>query len=291
MRRVIYADTLVLLNTLVTFLILLSVRALSSVRTSVKRLIAAAFIGGAASLSALLPDSNLLISFMLLILSGSVVVFTAFFVNNVVKLLRCFFLFILMTFTYGGFMFFLSYQFPTMFVYRNGFGYFNLPFWSVLLITAAAYVSFQIIHKKCSIQRKTYRYAIELTDNGKTVCGTALLDSGHNVTDCYTGRPVVIAKESIIRQLLSPQAVLELKQYGSLKDTTVAHTLSARCIPVRTVGGTVLLPAFTCGVVTIRNEEAYYRIERVTLACSDQLPEQFDCDAIISEQLLGNGGI
>ena len=291
MRRVIYADTLILLNTLVTFLILLSVRAVASVRTSDRRLIAAAFAGGIASLSALIPAFSHVLSALISLLTSAVVVLIGFYVHQAKLLLRCYLLFVLMTFTYGGVLFFLSQRFPSIFIYRNGFGYFNVPFWSVLLFTSFVYVFFYLLRKRFSQNRETYRYAIEVSFRGKSALGTALLDSGHSVTDCYTGRPVVIAKESLCRRLLSDEAFQALKDFGKLNAQAIAPAFAARCIPVETVAGLTLLPAFTCDETTIRHEDAYYRFEQITLACSDRLPEQFDCDAILSGKMLENGGL
>ena len=205
MRRVVYADSLILLNTVVTFLLLLSVRAASSVNTTNGRLIAASFIGGAASLLALLPAAPFYLTFLIKPAIAMGISFTAFFIRDMRKLLRCFALFQILTFACGGFFLFFAQRFPGIFLYRNGFGYFNLPFWSVLLITSLAYGAVLVIRKKLWSGKETYRYSIEVTYGGKTAQGTALLDSGHNVTDCYTGLPVVIAKKSLLRQLLSEQ--------------------------------------------------------------------------------------
>ena len=290
-RRVIYADTLVLLNTLITFLILLSVRAVVKVHTSEKRLIAAAFAGGFASLSALIPAISPVLSLFISLTTSAIVVIIGFCVKQVRLYVRCYLLFLLMTFTYGGVVFFLAQRFPGVFLYRNGFGYFNLPFWTVLLFTTLVYLVFVLYRKYCRSRDETFRCSIELTFQGTIAKGTALMDSGHNVTDCYTGRPVVIVKEGLCRNLLSENAFRELTAYRTLNVPSSVHSLSVRCIPVRTVAGFALLPAFTCDETTIRHEDAFYRFEHLTLACSDQLPDQFDCDAIISGTMLENGGL
>ncbi len=285
MRKVIYLDSLVLLNTVATFLILLSVRVFASVNTNKLRIITAAFFGGFSSMIMLLPGLPIVSTLFIRLSLGAAICFTAFFVGDSKKFFRCLGLFYLFTFACGGLMFVLSQVFHAFVTYQNGYAYVGLGFRSIVASITAAYLVLLVLRRKFGKGKEQFYYDIELTYGGVTVKGKAMLDSGHFVKDCYTGKPVVIACESFLRQLLSEQEIAELKAFGGLSKQVSAKKLRARCIPVTTVSGRRLLPVFTCSKVTVHNEDVFCSVNGVSLALADEFPDITSCDALINTEL------
>ncbi len=285
MQKVIYLDTLILLNTVVTFMIVLAVRACACVKTKPVRIIAAAFFGGVSSLLLLVPEMPFLLTVLFRLLLGAGITFIAFFVGNCKKYFRCLGLLYLMTFAGGGLLFFLS-QILTGFVtYQNGFVYIGLDFWEIVAAITGSYFLLTFLRRKFGRGKERFCYDIDLTHAGVTVKGRALFDSGHFVSDCYTGKPVVIAGEPLLRKLLPSEAIMELKSFGSLTASDTEGRLHARCIPVITVSGRRMLPAFTCANITVSNEEMFCSVNEVSLAMADEPKDFAGCDALINEKL------
>ena len=284
MRKVIYLDTLILLNAFVSYIILLSVRQFCNVKTRPVRVVMASFVGGVASLTIFAPRMPLLLTVPFKLSVCALITFTAFFVRKGTKLLRCYCLMLLMTFCYGGVMMFLAYLLNGFVTYQNGVGYIGVDFWKIVLAVSGAYGLIVLFRRRWKSDKETFYYNIELINGEKNVKGTALLDSGHFVTDCYTGRPVVIVCESMLRQLLDEEALKDLKSFGALKEEQPETKMKPRCIPVQTVSGSMLLPAFTCEKIKIYNEGSYCAVNGVSLALTDQINE-LPCDALINRKL------
>ena len=284
MRHVVYADTLLLLNTAVTWLLLLSVRQFSGVKTSSKRVIAAAFLGGAASCVTLLPAVGVLLTIVIQTAVSASVTFCAFFEGSARRFMRCWSLFAGMTFCYGGVTYGLSLTVPGFVRYRNGFAYVRIGFWGVIAVLTACYLLILLLKKRFGREEETFTYEIEIERDGRKVTGKAVLDSGHFVNDCYTGKPVVICSVSFLNGLLSPDEQSRLSAFWKTEEITDNGTLRPRLIPVRTVGGTRMLTAFTCDRVTVKNADRYAQAEGVSVAAVNETETELRCDALIGRQ-------
>ena len=284
MRHVIYADTLVFLNTAATFLLLLSVRQFSGVKTSIKRMIAAAFLGGAASFVMLLPEINGFLTAFVQIVVSAAVTFCAFFEGSTKRYIRCWGLFAGMTFCYGGVMYGISLTFPGVVRYRNGFGYIRIGFFGMIAILTSVYLIVCLLKRRFGKGEEQFSYEIEIKRNGMSITGRAVYDSGDFVSDCYTGKPVVICTLSFLKDLLSPEEVIQLERFGKTGELTENSTLRPRLLPVKTIGGLRMLPAFSCDQVFVKHDEGYVRIEGATAALAGEGIKELHCDALIGRQ-------
>ena len=284
MRNVIYLDTLIFLNSVVTFLLLLSVRQFSGVKTADGRLIAASFLGGAVSLLILAPPLGPLIGIPLRIASGLLIVTAAFYTRGGKRFLKCIGLFLAMTFLYAGVMYFLS-QLGAGVLCRNGVPYVALDLPSLVLMSCVLYVLLKLLKKKCFSGKEQYRYELGLRRGDRVVSGIALYDSGHFVTDCYTGNPVVVVRRDFILPLLSAQEAEYLTALGRFSVTEPVGTIRARLIPVATVAGERFLPAFTCEKAVVKNGDRYCRADTVSVAVMDAALDFSGCDALINSRI------
>lgn len=284
LRNVIYLDTLIFLNTVVTFLLLLSVRQFSGVRTADGRLIVASFLGGAVSLLILAPPLGPVVGIPVRIACGLLIVTAAFYTRGGKGFLKCACLFLAMTFLYAGGMFFLS-QLGTGVLCRNGVSYMGLNLPSLVLLSCVLYALLKLLKKKCFSGREQYRYEIGLRRGDRSVSGKALYDSGHFVTDCYTGNPVIVVRRDFILPLLSGREAAYLAALGRFAAASPVDTLAARLIPVATVAGERFLPAFTCEKAVVKNGDRFVQADAVSVAVMDASLDFSGCDALINSRI------
>lgn len=285
MRQVIYVDTLVILNTVITYLILMAVGALARVKTKPVRLTAASVLGGLFSLLLLFPEMPVALMLAVKMLCGVAIGFAAFFVGNLNQYFRCLGLLYLLTFACGGMLFLLSQLFAGFVEFQNGFVYIGIEFWEIILTITFAYGILMLIRRKFGKREEQFQYSIELEYNGTKAKGTALLDSGHFVTDCYTGRPVIIVGKPLIERLLPVEDLEAIMAFCNLSVQVINSRLHTRYIPVSTVSGQKILPAFTCQRVTVQNADVYYSVKNVSLAMVYDWKDFQGCDALINEKL------
>lgn len=97
-------------------------------------------------------------------------------------------------------------------VMRNGIMYFNIPIMQFIIIFAAAYFAISI--SLWFIKRRKYanRHDLVITLKDKSVCITALVDSGNVLKEPVTGKDVIIAEWDKIRSLFGNVEYKELKR-------------------------------------------------------------------------------
>ena len=283
MRNVIYLDTLIFLNTVVTFLLLLSVRQFSGVKTADGRLLAASFLGGSLSLLILAPPLSMPLAIPVKLAQAVLIVTAAFYTRGGGEFLKCLGLFLGLTFLFGGVMFFLS-QLTGGVVSRNGAVYMGLDLPALVVVSCVLYAVIKLMKKKCFSAKKEYRFDIELRFRRRRVAGKALYDSGNFVADCYTGNPVVIARQEFIRPLLTDREAAFLTELSRFSVAAAVDSLQARVIPVTTVAGERFLPAFTCEKAVVKKNGSFIQLDSVSVAVLSSSLELSGCDALINSK-------
>ena len=266
MRQIVYADVLVFLNTAVTFFLLLTVKQFAAVKTSAPRLIIASFVGGAYSLVLLAPKMHFLLLLLAKTAMSVSITLIAFHAISGRRLLRCLALFLGASFLYAGIMYALSYCLQGTFVtVNNGAVYYDISVYSLIGITALIYGVLLILRKKVfRFEKEDLICTVKLTCLQNEISVKALVDSGHNAKDVYTGRPVVILTRTQASQLAGrPLEVVELAVGGSCSAPAV------RLLPVHGLSGEKLLPAFTAESAEITGQNTYRFIKKVSVAVTD----------------------
>ncbi len=282
LQQVIYADVLVLINTVVTFIILLSVKVLSDANTNAVRMFAASVMGGLYALILLAPP----IVYFLLFLSKAfvclLIAFIAFRCQNVKAVLKKGMLVLLLTYSYGGALYavkyFLQASFLTM---HNGVFYFDLNAYGLIAIFVVFYFVVFIIKKYVFNKSSTDMiYELTLIHKEKEVRIKALFDSGNSIKDIYYNQPVVIACKNSILPLLCGQ----ITNNGS--DDMLPHEASFRLLPVKSLSGESVLPAFTAERVIVSGDDIHKTKNNVCIALTkDPLGEKL-YSALINETMI-----
>ena len=224
----VYADVLVILNTLVNYFMLLAVRRISRSHASRLRLALGALTGGASSLLLFLPYPSFVIT-LLKIASGAVMALAAFGFHSVKSFLKLLFWLFAVCFLFGGLMLavYLIFDKDVM-IYTSGIVYFDIDFTFLIICTAAAYILFTLIAKLTDKKApKKNEYYITLQKGAKSISCTALMDSGNSLCEPFSMYPVILADKSVFKAF--EQEISEESQ---------------RLVPVTTVSSETLIRAF-----------------------------------------------
>ncbi len=287
MQQVIYADVLVFLNTVVTFILLLTVKLFAGAESGAGRLAAAAFAGGIYSLVILAPEMDFFLTLLTKTVMCVSIVLIAFRLRSVRKTARCAFLFLGVSFLYAGALYALSCVLePNVLQVRNGFGYWNLGVGALIVLCAALYVLIRRIKKRFfSFRPADMIYELEVEYGDRRVQTKALLDSGNAVRDIYYHRPVIILSAAAAEALAGP-----LPSAEGLLSATADFPSPFRLLPVSTVGAGTLLPAFTAEKAVIKRENEYYTIKSPCVAVTGDPLGGEKYGALINEAAVNGEG-
>lgn len=165
---------------------------------------------------------------------------------------RLFFLFAI-TFIFGGFVLAVYIFFDKdIMIYSNGIVYFDVSMTFLIICSVIAYLIITIIskitNKKAPVNKE---YIINIQNNGLNITCTALMDTGNNLCDPFSGYPVIMVDKSIFIQLFKEEKI--------------------RLIPISTVNGDSLIRAFKPEKISINN----YSTDKVYIGESNTKLEEY----------------
>lgn len=233
MNMCIYIDILVITNIYITWFIIKSVSKITHMRVQNKRHIWASFFGGAASLIIVL-EFNGLHNFLGIILKAIlflVINYIAFKEKSAIKLLRLSIISFLVNLCYFSFAYLIKESLSLKAVYLDNFTmYFQLSMPVLIFSTVLAYgvvcLVFYIIERR---ENKNLSYEISLEIDNNIYRCAAISDSGNNVYDIFSKKPVVIfSNNELLEKIRSSEKSLN----------------GFRLIPYHTVSSSGLLPVF-----------------------------------------------
>lgn len=240
---VIYLDVLVALNFLIDYLLLWGTARVLRHPCKRWRMVVAALLGGIGACVILLPPLSFWLQTAIRLGIGNLLVLVAFSWNGPVAFVKQTVVLFVVSALFAGISaalwFFAAPQ--GLYVY-NGVVYYDV---SPLLLTALSVIGYGAV---CVYDRLTQkhrpagkiRYAITVCFDGRETTLATLLDTGHHVTEAFSGSPVVMVDRQAVSAILPPEtAVLS----GGLSGAATAVRWHVRMIPCRTVGGSTVLPA------------------------------------------------
>ncbi len=281
---VIYVDVLLFINLILDYLLLSLVSVLTGSRVSGKRKIVASLIAAMFSLYIFLPDLTVWLELLLNIISALVIVFAAFGYKNPKRFLRCLFTFYVVALLYGGLMSAIWMLFkPRGMSVKNGVVYFDISPLVLIAVSIIFYVVFvlfgKITKKNATAAR---RCSVTLRFNNKTVVGTAMVDTGHTLSDVFGSSVMIIADQSIGVELLGHQAE-QVMRLESPTDINIAKRF--RVCMVKTVSGEQLFGSVMIDMAEIYSEGRTFRLIKPVIVLTETQIDD-DCSLIIPPECL-----
>lgn len=264
MKPVIYLDVLIFLNMMITFLLLSAASRMMKLSPSPGRFVLGSVLGGASSLMILAPELGLFLSGLTKLLFSLIIVVAVYNPKSLRAILRETGYFFAVSFLFAGIMLgFSALPGVSAVQVRNGAVYVNFSFFSLIAASVLCYAVTAILgrftgHKAAG----DTLLEITVTRNGKTVRGQALLDTGHSLTDPFTGESVIVADRSFVKGVLPENISLWL-------EGRTEQCEKVRLIPYTAVGASGLLPCFRADEVELSDGKKCYRLKNAEIAVSD----------------------
>ena len=276
---VVYADILICLNTIVTYLIILAASAISCIKIKIMRLIIASLVGGTSSLYIYLPQQSLFTELILKLVFSAVI--TVVFSGRVPlkSVIRFFVCFYVVSFIYAGFMMaFWMILKPGGMAINNGVVYFSVSPIILIISTAVGYVVITLALKFLNRDdRFTDKKTVSVYYNSKSYLCRCMVDTGNSLCDTLGDCKIIILSRSMSDKILGESIVNNLLNHTP--DDTYKTKL--RLLPYKTLSSNGLIPALRVDEASVDN----ISIKNVLIAISEC---EFDgeVDGIISPDFL-----
>lgn len=231
----IYLDVLLLSNLWADYALLRTAAALTHTPLKPLRCLLAALMGAVSSLTVFLPEMPLPVLIIGRIILAVLLCGIAFGFRNRRNLLRQTGVFLGSSLLFCGAVCALAeFRKPSGWYLRNTVIYADVSLLTLLLGTSAA-AAIAVFRERRAAAKRHRTYRLHLRMNDKDFVLPALSDSGNTLRDAFSGRPVVICGTDALQQWLA--------QYTDAESAAV-HSKGFRMLPVKTVTGERLLPAF-----------------------------------------------
>lgn len=270
---IVYADVLIVLNMFVNFFILRVTCRFCKETCRTLRLIFASLVSAGFSLYIFLPPGGMLTETVFRLVISALTVLLAFGFDSFKSFFRRIAMFFAISFLYAGAMMGIwAVWRPSQLAINNGIVYVDISPVILIVATLVSYGVLSVIRffgTKHAYEGRRCR--LKITYGDSVVQITALVDTGHSVTDAMTERDVIIVEKETALKLIN--------KIPSMATATVGEQPKGfRLIPFSTVGGHGLLPAFIPDKVEIAEEGKLREINGVLIGISEEsLGEDYKC--------------
>lgn len=249
----IYVDILIITNIYIDFLLIKATARLSHSAVKNSRCIAAAAAGSLFSLIILLPELNAFLLLLLRVISAAVMVAVSFGKRPFSELYKIGLMFFFVSFVFAGIEYAAaSFMGESSTVWHNTVLYVNISLLTLVISTIAAYAALCLLRRILD-GGKSFDgdYTIIIMQGEKHVSVKAACDTCNNLTDVFSGKPVIICSRSAISPLFEEKVL----QYAMSGENT-ENIKGWRIIPYNTVNSGGLMPSFRPAGVYIKNNES-----------------------------------
>lgn len=267
----IYADVLVGVNIIITYVLIVSVRLICQLATSKWGVGIASFIGGLSSLIIFYEDMPLVGSVIYKIVTGALIVGVGFLPRSVRGFFKVFAGFFAVSFLFGGVMYATELTFkPQNILYVNGTVYFDMSITYLVGSVLLIYGAFMVVNfllTKHAVKNKIYEVKITFRNTEATLRG--FVDTGNNLKYGVSARPVIIGELSALAPLFTFEELKALKSgmYESIPQGLVGKI---HLVPCQTLSGDGFLPAIIPDRVVIKSGNKRTDEVKLCLALSNK---------------------
>ncbi len=222
---VIYIDVLIFTNSIINYCILATVKKYFHNDTKLYRIIISSFISAVSSFTIFLPIYNAFFSVLIRIVVSALTVFLAFGYKN----LKTFILnitgfFITSVVFCGGFILIYQVFRPNNMVIINDTVYFDIEPALMILITLLIYIVTILFSK--IFKEKTANTIVNLKFyiNEKEYSCVGKIDTGCNLTEPFSGSPVIITDKTVIKDEI---AFTRIIPYSTIDNSSYLQSIKA----------------------------------------------------------------
>lgn len=285
----VYADVLVSVNVLITYIFIVCTRVICKMATNKFLVAIGSFIGGFSSLIIFFDVKYQVLSFFIKLLTAAVIVAVSFLPRSIRGFIKLYSGFLTVSVIFGGVMYFLEITInPEKIMYYNGTVYFDMSLaylvGSVLVIYGLFLIVQYFLDKKVSSENLC---EVKIFFRNSAVSLLSIIDTGNNLTDGLTGRPVVVAELSAVAPLFDFSELDFLKK-GNYENLPEALKKYIRVVPCGAVTGDGLLLAFIPEKVEVKTKTRVYINDYCVIAVLNKQLSEGEYKALLNEKILQN---
>lgn len=227
---IIYLDVVFIENLLMNYIILFSVGLIQRNKIKSYKLIISSMLGALYVIISYLNIIPIYSNIIMKVLLSLLMIYLAFYPQNIKKMCKSLLLFYLVSFVIGGCAFALLYIIsPQRIIFRNGVLVGTYPIKITLIAGLIGFVIIQISFKlnKRLMKKSDLICKLEIKVYEKTICTNAFIDSGNSLKDPITKDPVVIIEKNIIQKIIDIEKIM--KKGGD-------DNIRIRLIPFKSIG-------------------------------------------------------
>ncbi len=274
---IIYADILIIVNTIVDYFILLLSATFSKYTYKNLRLVFGAMLGGVSSLYIFLPQQPILIELLYRCVIAVLITLIAFGYKKLKIFARGVFCFILASVIYGGGVMAIWLIFkPNSIVINNSYVYYDISATYLLIFSVIIYLIITVI--KSLVRREAVtakRCEVTLNFENKQTNIIGILDTGNSVSDFLGNAPIIFVSNKTFVRLFN-------NNFEIAKNT---YQQRYRVIPCKTVNSDGLLEGLRCDSATIKTDGTKFHFVNPILLKNDaKFTDNYD--AIINPEIL-----
>lgn len=234
----IYLDVLIAINFYIAYLLIRSTCVFLHQNVSAKRVLLGSAFGALPALLIFLPDLGAVLSIAIKIAAGILLCLIVFGFKNRNDFMKRLIVFLVINFIFAGTVMFINDRLsPEKMYVNNGAVYYDVSLIVLIGGTAAAYGAMRLLRYILDGKSTDKAYRARLVTSTGSAETDALADSGNRLYDAFSGLPVVVFGLSAVEGAV-PQGVVDYLTDGSFDESGI------RLIPIKTVAGSGLLPAF-----------------------------------------------
>lgn len=285
----VYADVLVSVNVLITYIFIVCTRVICKMATNKFLVAIGSFIGGFSSLIIFFDVKYQVLSFFIKLLTAAVIVAVSFLPRSIRGFIKLYSGFLTVSVIFGGVMYFLEITInPEKIMYYNGTVYFDMSLaylvGSVLVIYGLFLIVQYFLDKKVSSENLC---EVKIFFRNSAVSLLSIIDTGNNLTDGLTGRSVVVAELSAVAPLFDFSELDFLKK-GNYENIPEALKKYIRVVPCGAVTGDGVLLAFIPEKVEVKTKTRVYINDYCVIAVLNKQLSEGEYKALLNEKILQN---
>ena len=284
-----YADVLVAINILITYIFLVCTRVACKMATNKLFIALGSLVGGFFSLVIFIDIRLQLFSLLIKLITGAIIVAISFLPRSMRSFLKLYLSFFTVSIIFGGVMYFLEITVnPQKIMFYNGTVYFDMSLTYLVGSVLVIYGVFLVV--QYALERKVtseYQCQMEIFFRKASVIIPAIIDTGNSLTDGLTGRPVAVAELSAVAPLFDFDELdfLKIGDYVNVPQGLKKHI---RVIPCGTVMGDKLLTGFLPDKMIIKTKARSYVNDYCVIGVVDKALSEGEYKALLNENLLLN---
>lgn len=282
MKQIIYVDILIVINIYINYGLLLLTCVFGKIPARRLRMLFASLFGGIYSLIILIPHINDSIISVSRIPALIFITFIAFGYEGKKAYIRTVSVFFCVNMLFAGAMFMLWFLVcPENMYYNSGVVYFGVDALTLVVFTIIIYLLMKLIafFTKSRVP-ENFIYTLNICVSGKIHSCRAFYDSGNCLYDPFSGDAVTIVSLDALIGSVSKEIFSDFEFAGK--------KLKMKLIPVNSISGNRLLPAFRADRMVIRGVKSEFIIENPLIAVCPEKIHSGEYGAILHSSIFDN---